>query len=98
MNLTTVDFQKDDRVSHARFGPGVVLHVDSRYTIVEFDEGGARKFVTAMIQLEPSELPVPPKPAPPRPRRRSAKVGDSSPVRDEAGSEVSERETMPPER
>ena len=60
------DFHKDDRVSHSRFGPGVVMAVDARYTIIEFDESGVRKFVTALVQLERSDLPVPVKP----PRRR----------------------------
>ena len=30
--------RKDDRVSHTRFGPGVVIKVDARYTVIEFDE------------------------------------------------------------
>ena len=62
------DFQKDDRVAHWRFGPGVVIAADARYTTIEFDESGVRKFVTALVQLERSDLPVPIKPAP-RPRR-----------------------------
>jgi hypothetical protein len=60
------DFHQDDRVSHSRFGPGVVIAVDARYTIIEFDESGVRKFVTALVQLERSDLPVPVKPAPRR--------------------------------
>ena len=43
------DFHEDDRVSHSRFGPGVVIAVDARYTIIEFDESGVRKFVTALV-------------------------------------------------
>lgn len=64
------DFQKDDRVSHSRFGPGVIVAVDARYTTIEFDESGIRKFVTPLVQLERCDLPVPVKPAPRR--RRSA--------------------------
>ena len=30
--------RKDDRVSHTRFGLGVVIEVDARYTVIEFDE------------------------------------------------------------
>jgi hypothetical protein len=56
-------FQKDDRVSHARFGPGVVVAIDAHYTTIEFDESGVRKFVTTLVQLERSHLPVPVKPA-----------------------------------
>jgi hypothetical protein len=62
-------FQKGDRVSHSRFGPGVVIAADVRYTIIAFDEAGVRKFVTALVQLERSNLPVPVKPAPERRRR-----------------------------
>jgi hypothetical protein len=65
-------FRKDDRVSHSRFGPGVVIHVDARYTSIEFDEAGVRKFVTTLVQLERSALPLPVKP-PVRRRRRTVK-------------------------
>ena len=57
------DFLKDDRVLHSRFGPGVVIAVDARYTTIGFDESGVRKFVTALVQLERSDLPAPVKPA-----------------------------------
>jgi hypothetical protein len=76
-------FRKDDRVSHARFGPGLVIGVDGRYTIIEFDEGGARKFLTSMVQLKRSELQLPPKPASVRRRRRTVKAGDSVAAQDE---------------
>jgi hypothetical protein len=68
-------FNKGDRVSHSRFGPGVVGEVNARYTIIEFDEAGVRKFVTALVQLERSESPIPvelPPPRRPRGRRQSA--------------------------
>jgi hypothetical protein len=67
------DFQKDDRVSHARFGPGIVIDVDARYMIIEFDGAGVRKFVTALVQLERCHLPVPIRPAPAR-HRGTAKL------------------------
>ena len=67
--LSMKDFRKDDRVSHSRFGPGVVVDVNARYTIIEFDDAGVRKFVTALVQLERSDLPIPVKPPPPRGRR-----------------------------
>lgn len=61
-------FRKDDRVSHTRFGPGVVIDVDARYTLIAFDEDGVRKFLTTAVQLERSELPLPVKRAPVRRR------------------------------
>jgi hypothetical protein len=69
-------FRKDDRVSHTRFGLGVVIDVDARYTLVEFDEEGVRKFLTTLVQLERSELPLPVRRAPVR--RRAAKGGGFS--------------------
>lgn len=63
-------FRKDDRVSHTRFGPGVVIEAEARYTIVDFDEGGARKFLSTLVQLERSDLPLPVKPAAVRRKRR----------------------------
>jgi hypothetical protein len=64
-------FRKDDRVSHTRFGPGVVIDVDARYTLIAFDEDGVRKFLTTLVQLDRSELPLPVKRAPVR--RRAVK-------------------------
>jgi len=61
-------FRKDDRVSHTRFGPGVVIAVDARYTLIAFDEEGVRKFLTTLVQLERSELPIPAKRTPVRRR------------------------------
>jgi hypothetical protein len=69
--LSMRDLQKDDRVSHSRFGPGVVVTVDARYTTIEFDESGVRKFVTALVQLDRCDLPLPVRPAR---RRRSTEA------------------------
>jgi hypothetical protein len=89
------DFQKDDRVSHSRFGPGVIADVNARYTIIEFDESGVRKFVTALVQLERSDLPIPVKPPPPR-RRRAPRRSAAMELR--PGSEVIQPEATPDAR
>ena len=78
-------FRRDDRVSHARLGAGIVVDADERYTIIAFDDGGVRKFVSHLVQLERSDLPLPVKPppaAPPR-RRPRAKVAASAAEHDE---------------
>ena len=75
--MSTMSFRKDDRVSHTRFGPGVVTDVDARYTIIEFDEAGVRKFVSTLVQLERCELPRPIRPAPVRRWRRKVIAGES---------------------
>jgi len=68
-------FRKDDRVSHARYGAGVVIDTDERYTIIEFDDDEVRKFVTRLVQLERSDLPLPVKPMPPPRRHRKNRPG-----------------------
>ena len=67
-------FRKDDRVSHARHGAGIIVDADERYTTVAFDADGVRKFVTPIVQLERSDLPQAPKPTP-APRGRSRPRG-----------------------
>jgi hypothetical protein len=79
--MSTMSFRKDERVSHTRFGPGVVIDVDTRYTIIEFDEAGVRKFVSTLVRLERCELPLPVKP-PVRRQRRTVTAGESVAVRD----------------
>jgi hypothetical protein len=68
-------FRPDDRVSHVTYGAGVVVDINERYTVIAFDDGGLRKFVTTLVQLEGSTLPLPVKPAPrrrrPTPRRKT---------------------------
>ena len=74
--MSTMSFRKDDRVSHTRFGPGVIIDSDARYTIIEFDDAAVRKFVSTLVRLERCELPVPVKPAPARRRRRTAAAAE----------------------
>jgi len=70
-------FRKDDRVSHTRFGLGVVIEVDAHYTLIEYDEEGMRKFLTTLVQLERSELPLPVRRAPLRRRPSGSRTGFS---------------------
>ena len=70
-------FQSGDRVFQAQYGVGDVLAVDERYTTIAFDQGGVRKFVTRLLQAQPSTEPRPAKPLPPaarRPRKRRIPV------------------------
>ena len=68
-------FQRDDRVFHALYSAGLVVAVDARYTTIAFDDGAVRKFVTTLMQLEPSTLPLPPSPPPSRRGGRSKAAG-----------------------
>lgn len=57
-------FSVNDRVTNPTFGEGTIRGVDERYTTVEFDENGTRRFVTSLVKLERSDSqPPPPKPA-----------------------------------
>lgn len=45
-------FEEGQRVQHAVFGVGVTAASSGGHTLVIFDEGGPRKFVTSMLELE----------------------------------------------
>ena len=77
-------FRKDDRISHAVHGLGTILDADDRYTVVDFDASGVRKFVTRMVQLEASHVPAPPPAAPTRKRRAGSGKHLPSTVRGDA--------------
>ena len=44
--------REGQRVSHAIFGVGVTAASDGGHTVVNFDEGGAKTFVTRLLELE----------------------------------------------
>ncbi len=62
-----------DRVSQAQYGTGTIRLVDEHHTVIEFDEHGLRRFVTAMVKLERSTTLAPEKPA--RRTRKKAAQG-----------------------
>jgi len=43
-----------DRVEHPTFGIGTVLECNEQHTVIHFDQGGRRKFASAMVTLVPS--------------------------------------------
>jgi hypothetical protein len=62
-------FAQGDRVEHPLFGVGTVLAIDERLTTIAFDGSRTRRFVTSMVTLEPSDVPMPESP-----RRTKKKV------------------------
>ena len=52
-------FDVGARVVEPTYGLGSVIAVEDAYTRVQFDEHGAKKFLTSMSRLEPSDEPVP---------------------------------------
>jgi hypothetical protein len=52
-----------DRVLHAEYGLGKIIALDERYTTIDFDEAGVKKFVTDLVRLTRSDAPAPAKPS-----------------------------------
>jgi len=81
------DWKPGDRVHHPTYGAGTVLEYNDRHTLIHFDQGGRRKFASAMVTLVPSasaspsspsqRLRIPdPTPRPVEARRRAGAVDD----------------------
>jgi len=47
------DWKLGDRVDHPTFGSGTVLECNGQHTVIHFDQGGRRKFASAMVTLVP---------------------------------------------
>jgi hypothetical protein len=58
--------QKGAYIQHFQYGLGVVTQSDSEYTDIDFDLHGMKKFLTAIVVLDPAE-------GTPPPRRRKAR-------------------------
>ncbi len=63
-------FSAKDRVYHSVYGHGTISSTDDRYTRIDFDENGSRKFLNSLMQLEHSDVPAPERA---RPRARKKK-------------------------
>ena len=63
--------QKGAYIQHFQYGLGVVTQSDSEYTDIDFDLHGMKKFLTAIVVLEPAEG------TPPR-RRKARKKAPAS--------------------
>lgn len=60
------------RVTHEKYGLGVISEADSEYTVIEFDEHGSKKFLTRLVALQNSDEP------PPKRRRARKKAGTAA--------------------
>jgi hypothetical protein len=47
------------RVSQGQYGPGTILESNQHHTVIDFDEHGARRFITTMVELQSSKVPAP---------------------------------------
>ena len=50
-----------DRVVQPQYGPGTVVEINERHTVIDFDEHGVHRFVTTLVALESTEQPAPPR-------------------------------------
>ncbi len=55
-------YTKGSRVTQSVYGSGTVTSSDERYTVIEFDDHGERKFLTEVVTLAKSDRPAPSKP------------------------------------
>jgi hypothetical protein len=60
------------RVTHEKYGLGVISEADAEYTVIEFDEHGSKKFLTRLVALQNSDEP------PPKRRRARKKAGTAT--------------------
>lgn len=65
-------FAKGNRVTQANYGAGTITSSDERYTVIEFDNHGQRKFVTDMVTLGQTDEPAPKKKAATRKKKAPA--------------------------
>ncbi|MGE0813833.1 MAG: hypothetical protein AB7O28_07300 [Vicinamibacterales bacterium] len=65
--------REGDRVRQSSYGDGEVVVVTTQHVTVAFDDGSVRKFVSSIVNLEPSAAPRPAKVTPPRARARAAR-------------------------
>lgn len=62
------EFAVNHRITHPVYGTGTITSLDDHHVVIEFDEGGRKKFVSSIVQLEHTETPAPPV------RKRKAKA------------------------
>ena len=62
MAKKTVSFAPKDRIEHKVFGTGTILELDQWHTVIAFDSGDTKKFVTSIVKLAPSDTEPPAKP------------------------------------
>lgn len=50
-----------DRVHQRTYGLGEIVETNHDYVTIEFDDGITRKFAAAIVHLEPTAVPRPPR-------------------------------------
>lgn len=71
-------FKVGDRVVQPNYGAGTITGIDDHYTVVEFDEHGAKRFASNLVHLERSADPAPQKGSKPKRAPKAGKAADKS--------------------
>ena len=71
-------FAKGNRVTQANYGAGTITSSDERYTVIEFDNHGQRKFITDMVTLGQTDEPAPKKKAGTRKKKAAVAATEGS--------------------
>lgn len=64
---------KDQALTHAQFGVGIVKSSDDDRTVIDFYEHGPKKFVTSMLQAQ-LLAEAPPKPGKSKAKKKTSKT------------------------
>lgn len=59
MAKSPTEFSVNERVNHHIYSLGTISMIDDRHTVIDFDQGGRKKFVTSLLQLEHSDVAGP---------------------------------------
>jgi len=73
-------FATGKRITQPQYGPGTIISTDERYTVIEFDDHGRRRFITTMVTLEPTTVAAPERAATAARRRKAARAAAPNPV------------------
>ena len=74
MTKKTTSFAPKDRIDHKVFGTGTILELDRWHTVIAFDSGDTKKFVTSIVKLAPSDTEPPAKPVRKKKKKKTTKA------------------------
>ena len=72
MSKKTTSFAPKDRIEHKLFGTGTILELDQWHTVIAFDNGETKKFVTSIVKVASSDTEAPAKPVRRKKKKKAA--------------------------
>ena len=86
-------FAAKDRIDHSVYGLGTIVEADERYTVIDFDEAGTRKFLTSMVKLSPSDTVAPAKPRRKKATKKTTKAASKTTKKKTAAKKTTKKTT-----